>query len=190
MGSAQRKKLAVTINPNATTTTTISVSVDHIPVKISVPPGAFATPVQITVTAPVLSQITGALSSLGYSGYQAVSGLGVSVINSSGHLYSGSFLKPITTTVDDSAISSASRVVEWNALGQFTSVSSATVASGSATWSFQHDPAFAVISPTTTVPGATSPVTGKPFLMEGSLGALFIVGGASLLWQARRRNPS
>ena len=183
---------AETIPPNTTTTTTIAVKVDNIPVAVVVPPGTFSSPVQVVVTAPTLSQVTSGVQSLGYSGYTAVAGLGVSVVKSSGQLYKGSFLKPITVTVSNSNIGSGDRVVEWNAAGTFSKVPSASIQHGKASWTFQQDPAFAVLAPKNngTVPGATTPVTGKPFLPEAMIGLAFIAGGSALLFRTRRRRLS
>ncbi len=183
---------AETISPSATATTVMAVTVDGIPVHISVPAGTFSTPVQVIVTAPVLSQVTTGVSALGYSGYVAVAGLGVSVVTSSGKLYSGTFLKPITVTIDNPKIGAGDRVVEWNGQGTFSAVSNASVGAGHASWTFQQDPAFAVLAPKNAgvVPGATSPVTGKPFLEEGLLAMGLLGSGAALLFRTRRQRSS
>lgn len=183
---------AETISPNATTTTTKTVKVDNIPVTVAVPPGTFSSSVQVVVTAPVLSQVTSGVQSLGFSGYTAIAGLGISVVKSSGQLYKGSFLKPISVTVSNSNIASGDRVVQWNAAGAFSQVASASIHQGKASWTFQQDPAFAVLAPKNSgvVPGATTPVTGKPFLSEGLIGLAFIAGGSALLFRTRRRRLS
>lgn len=182
---------AKSISPTATTSTTIAVSVDGSPVKVVVPPGAFSTAVQVIVTAPVLSQVSSALGSLGYSGYTAVAGMGVNVVTSSGQLYSGSFLKPITVSVSNSLIASGDKVVEWSAHGTFSTISSASLSPGAASWTFQRDPAFAVIAPkSSVVPSATSPVTGKPFVRDGLLGTMLIGGGMALLYRRRQKRQT
>ncbi len=183
---------AATVSPNATSPTTVSVQVAGTPVKVVVAPGTFATPVQVVVTAPVLNQVTAGVAALGYSGYVALAGLGVNVVTSSGQPYQKTFLKPMTVTINNQKIGAGDRVVEWNAQGAFSTVSSASVAAGRATWTFQRDPAFAVLAPKNSgvVPGATSPVTGKPFLGE-ALAALTLVGsGSALLFGTRRRRTS
>lgn len=179
------------IPANATTSTIVSATVDNTPVRIVVPAGAFSIPVQLIVTAPVLSQITTGVSSLGYSGYSAVAGVGVNVVNSSGQPYPGTFLKPIGVSVSNSLIGSGDKVVEWNVQGAFSTVSSASISAGTASWTFQRDPAFAVLAPKpSVVPSATSPVTGKPFLVEGLIGVVFVGGGATLLKRNRRQRTS
>lgn len=182
---------AQTVLPNATTSTTISVTVDNSPTQIVVPPGAFSTPVQVIVTAPVLSQVTTGVASLGYSGYTAMAGLGVNVVTSSGQAYQGSFLKPIGVTVDNAQIGSSDKVVEWNAQGTFSTVSPVSFSAGKASWTFQHDPAFAVLAPkTSVVPSATSPVTGKPFLEEALVGLTLMGAGSLVLFRTRRQRRS
>ena len=181
---------AVTVNPTSTTPATVSVTVDGTPVNITVPASAFTTPVQVVITSPVLSQVTSALPNLGLGGYQAVAGLGINIVTPTGQTYPGTFRHPITVTVRNPAIGSGDRVVEWNAQGTFTSVQNAHIANGSASWSFQTDPAFAVLAPEKgAVPGATSPVTGKPFLEEGFAGLLLLGLGSRILFRSRRRNP-
>lgn len=181
---------AQTISPTTTTTTNISVAVDNTPVTVSITPGTFSTPAQVVVTSPVLSQVTSSLSSLGLPGYSAIAGLGVNVVNTSGLPLTGTFLKPLTVTVHNAAIKSGDKIVEWNAQGTFSTLTSATVSNGVASWTFQQDPAFAVVAPTSVVTGATSPVTGKPFLAEGALGAVLVALGTGVLWRTRRRNLS
>ena len=180
---------AQSISPTTTTTTTVAATVDNSPVKVVVPPGAFSTPVQVIVTAPVLSQISSAISSLGFSPYTAVAGVGVNVVTASGQLYSGSFLKPMTVSVSNSLIASGDKVVEWNAHGAFSTLSAPTISPGQASWTFQSDPAFAVLAPkSSVVPSATSPVTGKPFVRDGALGAVLMGAGMALVYRRRRSN--
>ncbi|WP_020375799.1 hypothetical protein [Sulfobacillus thermosulfidooxidans] len=182
---------AATISPTSTTPTTVSVKVDNTPATIVVAPGTFSQKVQVVVTSPVLSQVTSGVSSLGYAGYSAVAGIGINVVNSSGQPYSGTFLKPVSITVNNSAIEPGDRVVEWNAQGTFSTVSSATVSAGKASWSFQQDPAFAILAPKPgVVPGATSPVTGKPFVKDALIGMALISGGSVLFVRTRRRRLS
>lgn len=183
---------AETISPSTTTPTKIPVKVDNIAVIIVVPPGTFSSPVQVVVTAPVLNQVTRGIQSLGYSGYSALAGLGISVVNTSGQPYKGSFLKPMSVSISNKKIGSGDQIVQWNAAGVFSRVSSASITSGRASWTFQQDPAFAVLAPknASVVPGATSPVTGKPFVSEAIIGLALIGGGSALLFRTRRRRLS
>ena len=79
----------------------------------------------------------------------------------------------------------------WNGAA-FVTEPDSTVAPGAAVVSFDTDPDFAVLSPSattaTTIPGATSSVTGKPFIGEGILaGALIALGITGLVIARRRR---
>ncbi|MCY0909667.1 MAG: hypothetical protein OWR62_14900 [Sulfobacillus thermotolerans] len=181
---------ATTVSPTSTTTSNISVTVDNVPITIAVAPGTFSVPVQVVITAPILSQVTSSLSALGLGGYSTIAGLGVNVVNVSGQPLAGTFLKPVHVTVHNSAIKPGDKVVEWNAHGTFSTVTSATFSNGIASWSFQQDPAFAIVAPSSLVPGATSPVTGKPFRADAVTGLALVALGGSVLWWTRRRNAS
>jgi len=62
---------------------------------------------------------------------------------------------------------------------------------GMASISMGADAAFIVQSPNATkaapVPGATSPVTGEPFVGEGILAGLLVLGGTGAIVASRRR---
>jgi len=160
-------------------------------VSVSVPSGAFGNEtVQLVITEPTLSDLTGSLSSLGLASYSLSAGVGVEVVNSStGQPLTGTFASTISVTITSSSITSNSKVVEFPTTGSPFVVSDATVTNGKAVISINSDPGFAVASPTSTavVPGATSPVTGKNFLPEGLLAAGLIVAGSSAVLVARRR---
>jgi hypothetical protein len=161
------------------------VTVDGAALTFVIPPGAFLVTVQITITEPDLF----AVGSAGTAGYKAVAGVGVQV-QENGSPYPGTFLKPLTVTIRSSSITSSSVVMVWNGTA-FVSEPDSTVTSGVATVSFDTDPDFAVLAPSgttaTTIPGATTPVTGKPFLGEGILACLLVVLGVSGLAVGYRR---
>jgi hypothetical protein len=161
------------------------VDVDGISVTLTVPPGAFPSPVQITVTAPSLA----AVGTGGRAGHHAVAGVGVQV-GLDGAVYTATFQKPLTLTLTSPLITSACTIVVWNG-GAFVAAHG-TVSAGSATASFDHDPSFAVLAPAgpavAPIAGATGPTTGKPFLGEGILaGVLLLLGMAGLGFALRRR---
>lgn len=165
---------------------TITATVDGALVTLTIPPGAFPVPVQITITAPALA----AIGSAGFAGFLAVSGVGIQV-EENGSPYPGTFLKPITLTIRSSAITSSSAMVVWNGTA-FVSDPGATVSAGTAMTSFDRDPNFAVLSPSGTtggpIAGATTPMTGEPFLGEGIAAAmLLLLGTAGLILVIRRR---
>jgi len=161
------------------------VTVDGATVTLVVPAGAFPVSVQITLTGPDLF----AVGSAGTTGYKAVAGVGIQV-QKNGSTYPGTFLKPLALTIRSSSITSSSVVVAWNGTA-FVTESDSTFTAGAAVVSFDTDPDFAVLSPSgttaTTIPGATSSVTGKPFLGEGILAGLLVALGVTGLAIARRR---
>ena len=159
------------------------VSVNGVDLTITVPRGAFPMVVQITVTAPDLSLITPP------AGIIVVAGAGIQV-SLNGAPYPGTFLNAVTATFRSSKIMPSSDVVVWNGTSFVIDPASTTTA-GRATVSFDSDPDFAVESPAstavTTVPGATSPVTGEPFLGEGILAGGLVLAGAGGIFLSRRR---
>ncbi|MCI2975716.1 MAG: hypothetical protein MP439_06535 [Ferrimicrobium sp.] len=156
----------------------------------SVPPGAFGNEnVELVITEPKLSDLTGSLSSLGLASYSLGAGVGVEVVNpSTGQPLTATFAAPILVSITSSSITSSSKVIEFPSTGSPFVVSNASVTSGKAVVSITSDPGFAIASPTSTavVPGATTPVTGKNFLSEGLLAAFLIVAGSSVVLVARR----
>jgi hypothetical protein len=126
-----------------------------------------------------------------------------------GEEMSGPFSSPISLTISDPSIAPGDSVVIVTAPGQTTTVSGAQVAQGDAVVTFTTDPNFAVVAaatssttttvvgpttpaaPDSVVPGATSIVTGKPFLGEGLLAGLLVLAGgavfATVAWRRRRR---
>jgi len=152
-------------------------------VTIHVPPGAFPADVQLTVTAPNLGDIPPT------PGYTVVAGVGAEITLNGAH-YPGTFGAPVTVTITSPKITASSQVVVWNG-SSFVNDPNSTTMAGSASVSFDSDPAFAVESPTghkmATVPGATAPTTGEPFLGEGVLAGILVLGGTGGLVMSRRR---
>jgi len=152
-------------------------------VAVHIPAGAFPANVQICLMAPDLGVIPPT------PGFTVVAGVGVEV-TLNGAPYPGTFLMPVTVTITSPRITASSQVVVWNGSSFVNDPNSTTIA-GSASVSFDSDPAFAVESPTTSktapVPGATTPVTGEPFLGESILAGLLVLGGTGGLAVSRRR---
>ncbi|HEV3383152.1 MAG TPA: hypothetical protein VG142_19475 [Trebonia sp.] len=159
--------------------------IDGAAVTVTVPAGAFANTVQITVTAGAV----GTLAPAAFTGYRVVTALGVQV-ELNGAPYPGTFLKPITVTWRDGAITSASLVTTWNGVSLAIDPSS-TSSPGVATVTFDADPDFAILSPVSAAPkpvaGATVPVTGEPLAGEGILAGALLVAGLGGLGISRRR---
>lgn len=162
-------------------------------VTLSIPAGAFGnTTVQVVVTEPTLSQLQGSLTTLNLSNYSIGSGVGIEIVDpSTGAALSGNFAQPLTVKIQASAITSQSKVIEFPTSGSPVIYSNATTGSGSAVITFSSDPGFAVANPVSaTVPGATSPVTGKNFIPEGVTAGILVLGGAAVIYSARRRTSS
>jgi hypothetical protein len=151
-------------------------------VLVHVPTGAFSQPVQLTITAPDLAHIPPT------PGYKVVAGVGAEVTLNGAH-YPGTFAKPVIVIISSPKITASSQVMVWNG-SSFVMDPNSTTTAGTAGVGFDSDPAFAVESPTTPttpVPGATSPVTGEPFLGEGILAGVLVLGGTGGLVLSRRR---
>lgn len=155
-----------------------AVAVDGVATSVKVPAGAFSGPVVVTVTAPQLNSVSSALASAGFSGYKAVAGLGITFQNTSNQFVNPSI--PVSVTVKQSGITSSDKVIEWTGSHSAQTVAS-TLSSGSATFAVtQGDPDYAVLS-STTVPQATSPVTGVPMERWGIAGLGLLLAGGALL---------
>jgi hypothetical protein len=152
-------------------------------VTVHVPAGAFPADVQIVITAPDLAAVPTA------PGFMVVAGVGVGV-SMNGVPYQGTFLKPITVDVTSPKITSTSLVGAWTG-SAFVPDTSSTLSAGMASITMDSDAAFIVLSPTAPkpapVPGATAPVTGEPFLGEGIIAGLLLLGGTGAIFTSRRR---
>jgi hypothetical protein len=171
----------VTIGPAGGTVGPLTV--DGCILTVTIPASAFPMSVQITVTAPDLAGIPP------QHHRAVVCGAGITV-SENGVKFAGTFLKPVTAVFGSPNITAASDVVIWNGTSFVTDPNS-TASAGSASVSFDSDPAFAVETPVSTpptpVPGATVPVTGKPVLGEGIVAGALIIGGAGAIAASRRR---
>lgn len=159
---------------------TISVSGMGSSASFSVPTGTFSAPTTVSVTAPNLSAITSSLPSLGLGSYQALAGFGISFTNAVGSAVTP--LAPITATIRNPAIAPGDILVKLT--GPTSSVTiPAHFSAGQVTFQFQQDPDFAVLKPSSTVTGATSPTTGVP--VDTWAGAGLALAGAGV-WLLRR----
>lgn len=186
----QTTVLSQTVAPSSSTQT-LSAIADGANVAVAIPPGAFGSQtVEVVLTEPTLSDLTNALSSLGLSGDSLATGVGIEVIDpQTGQPLTGTFAAPLEVTITSSGIAAGSKVIEFPTSGSPFVVTNAQVSAGKAVVSVSSDPGFAVATPvSSTVPQATSPVTGKNFLPEGLLGGgLVLVGSTALTFSARRR---
>ena len=85
------------------------VRIDGLEVSLTIPPGTFTTPVQITLEAPDELGIGGG----GHPGYRSVGGVGV-LVEVNGHAYTGNFAHRLTLDITGFSIGPRDRVGEWN----------------------------------------------------------------------------
>lgn len=163
-------------------------------VTLSVPKGSFTEPTQLEVTNPDLSAVSANLSTEGFSGYSAVSGVGVKALDSNGQPLVGTFDKPVSLTISGPHIGvPGEKVLELTGPHSAT-VLAATFGEDSVTIQLTADPDIAVVNPPLTAggtaPGATTTATGKPFYGETLLAGFFITGGLVVLALGIRRRTS
>ncbi len=154
-------------------------TVDGLAISVTIPPGDFTIPTQILFSTGV--------TPTGVSG-TVVGAFGLSVVQNGSKL-TGTFSPAATLHVTDSAIGVGDSLYVDTNTG-FTPTATATTA-GSITSTFDSDPNYAVVAPVsvTAVPSATTPVTGKPFLLEELVAGLLVSVGAFglILLRLKRR---
>jgi hypothetical protein len=105
-GGFQSVITSTTVGPGGAT---IAINIGPCKASLTVPPGTFTTPVQLTITAPSVAGIGNA----GHPGYHALCGIGVG-ITVNGTIYTGTFGHRLTLSISGSAIRPGDRVVVWN----------------------------------------------------------------------------
>ncbi len=167
----------------------VSATVNGKAVTVTVPPGAFRSTEDVVVTAPDIGVVQGALTTLGFGGFNAVAGVGVAVLDTNGSKVTGSFAAPIQVTINGNGLgASGEKVLSLTGPASATTLS-ASMGSSAVTAAIASDPNLVVINPVSaaagTVPGATRAFTGKPFTGErdlalalGALGITAIGAGA------------
>lgn len=142
------------------------VSVGNTETTVTIPPGAFPTPLQVTITAPTSVADIG---NAGFCGYTAVAAVGVVIVNPATGSADYSFLTdPLIVTIKSADIKPGDIVVAWNGykfvkLGVAEAAGEVTVKITQAGYSF-----FAVLAPTGNAgldpcgtTGPTGPATGS-----------------------------
>lgn len=174
---------------------TFTAAVDGASATVKAPAGALPTGSQIEATKPSdLSGVTSGLSGAGFTGYKALAGIGVKVLDSGGAPVTGKFAKPITVTLTGTGIGAAgTKAIMFNGASA-ASVLPSTLGTNSITITIDQDPNIAAIAPTNAstaaVAGSTATHTGVPTLgIELGAVALAIVGAGALM-AARRRTAT
>lgn len=165
---------------------TLAVTVPGGFLTVEVPLGAFTTSDDVVVTSPDLAATDAGLSSVGFAGFHAVAGAGLSVLDSSGAPVIGRFSLPVTVTITGSSVgTSGEKVLELTGPAS-AHVVPATLSPGSVSVSVTSDPALVAVNPTAIspavaagVPAATSQHTGLPFTGETDLA--YGLAGAGLV---------
>lgn len=192
-GAASSEVLAQPISFTGGRNFTASVTADGEQISIEVPAAdAALAGDQLAITAPQLSTVQAALSQAGYSGYRAVSALGVTVLDKSGAEVPGQFASPIGLKITGAGLgATGTRVVKFTSPTTATPLP-ATLAAGAVSVSLASDPAIAVLAPSSgsagSTVGATTKPTGKPFALELDIAyalGLLAIGAAS--FGVRRR---
>jgi hypothetical protein len=159
-------------------------------VTVTVPSGAFSSPIEVVISEGTISGLTGLPS-----GANPVLAFGVSFLQN-GVKYTGLISPPVTVSISNSDITSADELLSYNTSSnvyalatQNSNIENIVISNGTITFQVSGDP-FVVISAsasTTSVPGATATVTGFPLVGESILGALLVLGGIALALRIRAR---
>ncbi|MHB8318856.1 MAG: hypothetical protein ACYDEP_06465 [Acidimicrobiales bacterium] len=172
---------------------TVTCTVQGATITVTVPSNSFTSPIQIVITAGNCPQIGNA----GVPNYNCFLAFGV-IVEQNGQKYTGTINPPANVTVALSSINTTDKVVGLNTSNStYGPISGVSISNGNLSFSISSDPYIAVLAPvaasstTSTVPGATTVTTGKPFLLEGSLAGLLLLVGISLLvWSTRRSSAA
>ena len=142
---------------------------------MSVPPGDFATPVQVTISAPSSPPAAGAVTAFAVA--FALNGEDVT----------GSLAAPVVFTIEDPTIRAGDEVDIWSGTA-WSPYPDAEVASGKAVITVTSDPTFAIFAASATLPAATTATTGLPVATMGAAAdAMGLAGAGGLLVVRRRR---
>jgi len=152
----------VTTQAFGTTGGTVTAAVPGGQAQLTVPDGAFGQPVQAVITAPDLSGINAVLPQLGFGGYSAIGGVGISIDDANGKPLTGLFIHPLTLTITGSGIGAGDLLVEFISLSTAATLQAAVFTAGSVTVSLAADPDFAVLAPAPTSAAAAANASPSP----------------------------
>jgi hypothetical protein len=162
----------VTTHAFGASTDSVTATVPGGQAQLTAPEGAFGQPVQAVITAPDLSGINAVLPQLGFSGYTAIGGVGISIDDANGKPLTALFIHPLTLTITGSGIGTGDLLVEFTSLSTAATLQSAVFTAGSVTVSLAADPDFAVLAPSTTASSSanaspSSSGSTPPTIVEG-----------------------
>jgi hypothetical protein len=174
----------VTTHAFSTTGGTVSANVPGGEAELTVPDGAFSQPIQAIITAPDLAGINAVLPQLGFGGYSAIGGVGISIDDANGKPITGLFVHPLTLTITGPGIGTGNLLVEFTSLSTAATLQDAVFTAGSVTVSLAADPDFAVLAPTpagssTAASASANPSTSSSSPPTAVLGEQFTKGGGS-----------
>jgi hypothetical protein len=157
---------------------TVSGTVGPSGITVTVPSGDFPTGVQVAITSFTATVVP--------SGDAIVLAFGVNFCQN-GAKVTGTFPVPVTVTVTNPAIKPG-QTLFLATPGGLVPVT-ASIGTGSFTLTITGDPDFVLVAASSVlIPGATTVVTGKPFLLEGIVGGVFVLLGSLLLLRLRFRH--
>ncbi len=174
----------------------ITGTIDGVNYSITVPANTFSSStdsLELVVTTCSLSSV----GSAGFAGYSAYACIGVAVYDlTTNQKVNGPFNPPFTLTLSGNILApSANLLVTYDATNN-TWVQLPSQAT-SVTVSIAQDPDFALLAqtstPSSTIAGATSPQTGKPFVGEAIGAGVLLIAGAGtaiLLIKSRKRQSA
>jgi hypothetical protein len=198
---------------------TVTAAVPGGQAQLVVPDGAFGQPVQAVITTPDLSGINAALAQLGFNGYTAIGGVGISIDDAAGKPLTALFVHPLALTITGAGIGAGDLLVEFTSLSTAATLQGAVFTTGSVTVSLAADPDFAVLAPSAAAsssPSAAasavanaSPSTSNsspPTVVEGeqftknpggsivgksllAVLAVLVVAAGAMMLMLRRRRP-
>jgi hypothetical protein len=203
----------VTTHAFSTSGGTVTAVVPGGQAQLTVPDGAFGQPVQAVITAPDLSGINAVLPQLGFGGYSAIGGVGISIDDANGKPITALFVRPLTLTITGAGIGAGDLLVEFTSLSTAATLQAAVFTTGSVTVSLAADPDFAVLAPSTAASATSSASpsasgSSPPTIVEGEqftkssggsiidkslftiLAALVVVAGVMMLMLRRSRPDS
>ncbi len=135
-----------TMYPQVKFPKSVDVKINGAAIDVYALPHTFRHPAQIVIQDSNFKSVNGALAHLGYRGYHAVAGLGLSV-DISDRLYRGKFIKPITLFALRTGINARDHILGWTTQGHLFIVPTPLFRNGRAVWKTDDVGAFVVIAP-------------------------------------------